>query len=135
MVRFIMVLCVFSLAFTFLYAQDTMMTVAPLNTDEMQFENNPVNKLGRGIINTASCWAEVIGRSAQVSKEKNLLLGLTVGVTEGVITGLVRGFTGIVDITTFLFPPYDQPLIEPEYNLKSVNDKLDNFIFGGNENN
>lgn len=135
MVRFIIVLCVFFLAFTLLYAQDTMMTTATLNTDEMQFENTPLNKLGRGVINTASCWTEIIGQSAKVSKEKNLFLGLTIGVTEGVITGLVRGLTGILDITTFLFPPYNQPLVEPEYNLKSANDKLDNFIFGTDENN
>ena len=41
------------------------------DTDKINFEKTPINKLGRGVINLATCWAEVIAECFYVSMEKD----------------------------------------------------------------
>lgn len=100
-----------------------------IDTDNIQYENSPVNKLGRGVINTATCWAEVPAAVAKVSKDSDPALGCTLGVVEGVFNGILRGITGIFDAVTFVIPPYNKPIMEPEYALKSADQKMREYLW------
>jgi putative exosortase-associated protein (TIGR04073 family) len=99
------------------------------NLEEINYENSAVNKLGRGLINTATFWVEIPGRVAQVSAEENPLLGVTLGGAEGTFNALVRGVSGVFDTVTCAFPPYDQPVVLPEYALKSADQHLTEWLW------
>jgi len=95
-----------------------------MDTAMIQYENSPTNKLGRGALNTATFWAEIPAQALKVSKERDPLQGMTVGVAEGIFTSLLRGMTGIYDIVTFAIPPYDRPLMEPEYAFQAADKQI-----------
>lgn len=81
------------------------------------YAGDPIQKLGRGITNTATGWLEIpreIGRSVEKSGD---IAGIFVGPLKGVFKGLGRTTAGIYDIITFLIPlpRRYEPLIEPEY--------------------
>lgn len=95
-----------------------------IDTKDMRYEKSPLNKLGRGVINTLTCLAEVPAEAYKVSQEKGPLTGCTLGIVEGVFTAMLRGLTGIFDAVTFIFPPYDKPLMKPEYALTSAMEKF-----------
>ena len=100
-------------------------TAAPaLSTGDIPYETSPFNKLGRGAINVASCVAEVPFEMFKVSKEKDPVVGCTLGLLQGVFNAFARGVTGIVDIVTFPIPPYNKPLMEPEYVFKSTDEMV-----------
>jgi len=103
-------------------AQDE--TAAPPSTisEDMQYEASPLNKLGRGALNIASCIAEVPFEVAKVSREKDPFVGCTLGLVQGVFNTFLRGFTGMLDVLTFAIPPYNRPLMEPEYVFKSADE-------------
>jgi len=48
---------------------------------------------------------------------------------EGTITAVIRGFTGIFDALTFFAPPYDQPLMEPEYAINRADEELEDYLW------
>lgn len=97
---------------------------ALIDTRDMRYEKTPLNKLGRGIINTLTCWAEIPAEAYKVSQDKDPLTGCTLGVVEGFFTAMLRGLTGIFDAVTFIIPPYDKPLMKPEYALTSAFEKF-----------
>ncbi|MDD5431880.1 MAG: exosortase system-associated protein, TIGR04073 family [Candidatus Omnitrophica bacterium] len=99
------------------------------NTDEVNFDKTPANKLGRGVINTATCWAEVPAEVMKMSKEKDPVVGCTLGLAVGIFNGLVRGVTGLYDAVTFVAPPYDKPIMKPEYSLKNADDKMREYLW------
>lgn len=81
------------------------------------YAGDPIQKLGRGITNTATGWVEIpreIGRSVEKSGD---IAGIFVGPLKGVFKGIGRTAAGIYDIITFLIPlpRRYEPLIEPEY--------------------
>ena len=96
---------------------------------KINYEDSALNKLGRGVTNTATCWAEIPAAVCKVSKEKDPFLGATVGVVQGTVTTLVRGATGIIDALTCLIPPYDKPMMQPEYALKNADDKFKEYLW------
>jgi putative exosortase-associated protein (TIGR04073 family) len=106
------------------YAQiNTDQTAAPVNAANMGYEKSPVNKLGRGILNLSTFYLEVPASIMRVSKEKtNGFYGATVGTFQGFFTALYRGGVGLVDTVTFLAPPYNKPLMDPEYAIESMED-------------
>lgn len=79
---------------------------------------NCFDKLGRGLVNTASGWLEVPNQLVLTSQEYNPFAGVTYGTGKGVGVGIYRTGTGVFDIATFVIPPYDAAYIHP------------NFIFG-----
>ena len=114
-----------------IYAQDNRATAAGeedagslIDTADMRYEKSPLNKLGRGIINTLTCWAEIPAEAYKVSEDKDPLTGCTLGVAEGFFTAMLRGLTGIFDTVTFIIPPYNKPLMKPEYALTSAFEKF-----------
>lgn len=107
------------------YAQDKDSDTA--RNSEINYEKTPLNKLGRGVVNVLTCWAEIPGEVVKVSSEKNELAGITLGVAEGMFTSLIRGITGLFDTVTFIIPPYNRPLMEPEYAWQSMIDKCEKY--------
>ena len=95
---------------------------APLNSEKMNYGKTPFNKLGRGAVNTATCWLEIPAEVCRVSEKNGPLVGYTVGTGLGVFTTLMRGLTGIFDVATFVIPPYGKPLMDPEYAADSLSD-------------
>jgi len=90
-----------------------------VDTSDMRYEKSPLNKLGRGLINTVTCLAETPAGIYRVSKEKGEIVGITLGFVEGLFTSALRGASGIFDMATCIIPPYDKPLMKPEYALDS----------------
>ncbi|MBN2831635.1 MAG: exosortase system-associated protein, TIGR04073 family [Candidatus Omnitrophica bacterium] len=102
----------------------TIEKVSVIDADKIPYATSPLNKLNRGLINGASFWTELPAEVAKVSKEQNPAMGATVGVVQGTITGVVRGATALFDTFTFFIPPYDKPVMKPEYALNRCDDKM-----------
>jgi len=113
-----------------IYAQEakaqkqTECASTPVDTADMRYNKSPINKLGRGVANTATCWLEIPAEACRVTEEKGPLVGYTLGIVEGFFTTLLRGATGIFDAVTFLIPPYDKPFMQPEYAIDSFGDSF-----------
>lgn len=92
-----------------------------INLDESAYADSPAEKAGIGAINTATAWTDIPKQITEVSEQSNMFIGLTVGFTKGLATGLARTVAGVYQIATGPIPPYDKPLVKPEY--KSVDSK------------
>ncbi len=77
--------------------------------------DSAATKLGRGIFNGATCWVEVFKHAYLTAQERDPLTGLVFGAAKGVGYGVVRAASGAFDIATFALPPYDKPLMDPEF--------------------
>ena len=91
-----------------------------LNVKQAAYEGTPVEKMGDGVMNVATSWADVPAKIAEVSERDNLFLGVTLGFGEGIVEGLARGASGVADTATFGMPPYDKPLMRPEYKVENT---------------
>jgi len=78
-------------------------------------EYNAATKLGRGLTNAASCWVEIPKQIYLVSKEREPLTGLIYGPIQGVGYTVMRAAAAVYDTALFLIPPYDQPIMDPEF--------------------
>jgi len=78
----------------------------------------PINKAGAGFINAATCWADIPKQISDTTQESNIFMGLTVGFGKGLVVGAARGVSGVYDITTSGLPPYDEPVMQPEYKVE-----------------
>ena len=96
----------------------------PLDTADMALKRTPLNKLVRGLMNSATFVCEVPAAIWDVSEKENPVLGWTVGTAQGVAIAFVRLGTGLFDTLTFAIPPYDKPLMEPEYAIDSAGEKM-----------
>jgi putative exosortase-associated protein (TIGR04073 family) len=95
-----------------------------IDTHEITIRKTPLNKLARGLLNSVTFLAEVPGSVAQVYKKRGPFQGCTIGICDGFATSFVRLATGLFDAVTFVLPPYDKPLLEPEYAFESAIQKL-----------
>jgi putative exosortase-associated protein (TIGR04073 family) len=98
-----------------------------IDTQHIKYQRTPVNKLGRGAVNTITCWMEVPAEMYRVSKEKNVFVGTTLGFLEGICTSVLRLGTGLADMVTFFAPPYDKPFMEPEYAFDDVKQRSEEY--------
>jgi putative exosortase-associated protein (TIGR04073 family) len=100
-----------------------------INEETTTYEDSPANKVGVGMINAATSWTDVPRQIAEVSEKDNVLAGWTLGFGEGVVSGIARGVSGAFDMVTCGLPPYDKPLMEPEYKVRQPNQgfKIDLF--------
>lgn len=80
---------------------------APVSAD-------PLDKLARGAINTATGWIEIPKVMYEDCVNENILFGLTFGLFHGAATGIYRTGAGLIDIVTFPLKPYDEHIV-PEY--------------------
>ena len=99
-----------------------------VNNKDVYYNQTPVDKLGRGALNTITCWAEIPGQIFKVSEDKDPVTGVFLGTAEGTVTGIVRGATGLFETLTFFMSPYDKPVMKPEYALKSADDKINSYF-------
>ncbi|MDI6605993.1 MAG: exosortase system-associated protein, TIGR04073 family, partial [Candidatus Omnitrophota bacterium] len=97
---------------------ETSAFLKEVNADYIYYNNSPVTKGSDGLINATTFWAEVPKEVYDTTADSNILNGITFGFARGLIYGFGRGVAGVVDTTTFLLPPYDEPLVEPEYKVK-----------------
>jgi len=72
-------------------------------------------KLGNGLGNALTGWMEVPRKISEVSQEKDAFAGITVGTITGAFYGVGRTAAGVLDTATFVVPPYDKPIMEPNY--------------------
>jgi len=78
-------------------------------------EATPVTKLVRGFSNQVTSWIEVPKQVYKVSTEREPITGLLFGSIKGVCYGIIRATEGVYDVVSFLVPPYDKPLMTPEF--------------------
>jgi len=68
-------------------------------------------KLFRGIGNIIMSPFEIPVTAFTVAAEADVFIGASVGSFAGACAGIERLGCGAMDVVTFLFPPYDRPLI------------------------
>jgi len=102
--------------------EDTTMFNSPyletMNTGADIDEDSPANKMGIGVMNAATSWTDLPREVARVSEEDNALAGWTWGFGQGLVYGIARGVSGAIEVATFGVPPYDDPLVKPEYKVQ-----------------
>ena len=84
---------------------------------ETGYANTPASRGGDGMINVATCWTDIPREVVEVTKEDNAFMGATVGLGDGILTGISRGISGAYQVATFAIPPYDDPIMQPEYKV------------------
>ncbi len=88
---------------------------------DIYYNDSPVTKGSDGLINVTTFWTEVPKEVYETTADSNILNGITLGLGRGLVYGFGRGAAGIVDTTTCVIPPYDDPIVEPEYKVKKPN--------------
>ena len=78
-------------------------------------ETDQLSKFGRGISNGLTFWIEVPKQIYLTARRRDPLTALVYGTGKGLVYGVWRGATGVFDMVSFLIPPYDSPLICPEF--------------------
>ncbi len=100
-------------------AESSHPTTKAAQAMETSYEGTPVEKISDGVTNMATSWADVPAKIAEVSEKDNLFLGVTLGLGEGLVSGVARGVSGAADTATFAAPPYNKPLMKPEYKVEN----------------
>jgi putative exosortase-associated protein (TIGR04073 family) len=74
-------------------------------------------KLGRGVVNLVTCAGEVPDNVMTTYHESGVFDALGLGLCKGFTLMIVRGFLGLYETVTFLFPlPEDyQSVIQPDF--------------------
>jgi len=88
-----------------------------LNKSQAGYADTPISKAGDGVLNVVSAWVDIPESITDESADSNLLTGWTIGLGKGVVSGVTRGAAGLVDFGTCAFPPYDKPMVTPEYTV------------------
>jgi len=76
-------------------------------------EGNPADKLVDGLINILTGWAELPLNIFNVIQKNEINSIVNDGILKGTYEALRKTGAGVADTVTFLFPPYDKPLVEP----------------------
>lgn len=75
---------------------------------------DPVEKAARGTINVLTGWLEIPKVVYEDSVNENPLFGMTFGILHGAAGAVYRTGSGLIDIVTAPFKPYDVHIV-PEY--------------------
>jgi putative exosortase-associated protein (TIGR04073 family) len=103
------------------YSSDIQGSPAPFNSGNMGYETTPVHKLGRGVANILTFYLEIPASELRAGEcHHDTFAAFLTGTFQGIFTALYRGLTGVCDVITFFAPPYDKPLMEPEYAEESL---------------
>ena len=87
-------------------------------SDVILYQGGPVRKLGRGLGNLATSWAELPLNMERTAKEEGEVAGVTLGALRGVCMTAARTLAGGFETLTFLLPNPEvgyAPLMDPEY--------------------
>lgn len=87
--------------------------------EDIYYNDSPVTKGSGGLVNVTTFWAEVPKEIYDTTADSNILNGLTFGFVRGLIYGFGRGAAGVIDTTTCAVPPYDDPIVQPEYKVSN----------------
>jgi len=68
-------------------------------------------KLFRGVGNVIVSPFEIPVSVFNVAADTDVFIGVTAGTIAGAAAGIERAGAGVLDVATFLFPPYDRSLI------------------------
>lgn len=79
------------------------------------FAENALDKLNRGLANGILGWVEVPREIVNISQDYTPFGGISYGTVKGTAKGTGRTIVGVYDTATFLVPPYDYIIIEPEF--------------------
>ncbi|MFP4058820.1 MAG: exosortase system-associated protein, TIGR04073 family [Candidatus Brocadiia bacterium] len=71
-------------------------------------------KIGRGVGNIVMAPFEVPVTAMHVAADTDIFVGASAGTVAGVAAGFERLFGGTAEVVTFLFPPYDRPVVAYE---------------------
>ncbi len=76
---------------------------------------DPIHKMGRGVVNVLTGWIEIPKQVHLGSQEENPIVGIGAGILKGAGLTLLRGGIGIYEALTFPLPypkdytsPYEQ---------------------------
>ena len=97
-------------------------------TDRSQvilYQGGSSRKLGRGLANVLTSWAELPLGMERTAREEGQLAGLTLGLLRGLGRTLLRTVDGAFETLTFLLPNPGNigyaPMLQPEYiNLEDL---------------
>ncbi|MDD4957034.1 MAG: exosortase system-associated protein, TIGR04073 family [Candidatus Omnitrophica bacterium] len=64
-------------------------------------EDNPVTKLGRGLMNVTTAVFELPKHVVDTSKEDGIATGAAKGTFDGIAALLLRGLVGVYEVATF----------------------------------
>jgi putative exosortase-associated protein (TIGR04073 family) len=78
-------------------------------------DDNAATKFARGAANTLTGFVEVPKQIYLTSIEYDPLTGIVFGTVKGICYGALRTLAGVYDATFFVVPPYDKPVMEPEF--------------------
>ncbi|MGB2706145.1 MAG: exosortase system-associated protein, TIGR04073 family [Candidatus Omnitrophota bacterium] len=82
-----------------------------------EHQATPATKLGNGLGNALTGWMEIPRKISEVSSEQDAFAGITIGTLTGAAYGTGRTAAGVLDTATFVVPPYDKPIMEPNYSF------------------
>ncbi len=88
-------------------------------------EATPVTKLVRGLSNQITSWIELPKQIYKVSVQREPITGILYGSIKGTCYSVMRAAEGVYDTVAFLIPPYDKPLMEPEFVSEGWDDTAD----------
>jgi putative exosortase-associated protein (TIGR04073 family) len=74
--------------------------------DYRENESNPATKFAYGVTEVGLSWTEIPRSVYHYSKKYDPVSGFFLGIAEGTVLGVRDCAEGVVDTTTFLFPPY-----------------------------
>jgi len=101
-------------------AADTRIFLDEVNSaDDIYYNDSPLTKGSDGVINAAASWGEVPQEIYDTTVSSNILNGLTFGFARGLIYSFGRGAAGLMDFSTCAFPPYDEPIVEPQHKVEN----------------
>ena len=82
---------------------------------------DPIHKMGRGVVNVLTSWIELPKQVHMGSQEANPISGLGLGLLKGAGLTVLRGGVGVYEVLTFPIPyprefasPYEQMEL-PDY--------------------
>lgn len=78
---------------------------------------NASGKFGRGIVNVATGWGELVKCPLEITQDRGRLLGFTWGPLKGIAMTVVRTVAGVLETGLFFYPlpgNYD-PMLQPEF--------------------
>jgi putative exosortase-associated protein (TIGR04073 family) len=92
-----------------------VLALSVINAYAEEKDKNALTKLSRGLANMLTGSIEVPKQIYLVSKEREPISGATYGFAKGICYGLLRTGSGVYDTLSFPIPPYDKPILEPEF--------------------
>ena len=78
--------------------------------------DDPGTKLGRGLVNTAFGWFEIVNEMGSQSDKHGPWIGFPSGLVRGTVFGIGRTLAGVYETVTFLLPNGErgyEPVILP----------------------